>query len=299
MRRKRTLLLIVAGMAAGAALVALLRRDPAPPPSIFDEVSRLAVPAEVPRESASRPETPDVPVAVEGPTLKAGALEVDLTRASEELARLVLRFRGVHAEFRTRRADPELRKSLAEAGTALGHLLERHPDLGLPFFRAALEEPHRDAIRDLAPILLRARSPALHDECLRVLDAGGGVMPQYLAAVGLSRSADPRTPLALGRAWERESDSLLRAKLVESLIATLSARPPEDPPRLQALERFRERARSETDPARRIESVGVLVEGQAGRLPETDRTLVLSLLDAEKDPRRKGQLDQLARRIRP
>lgn len=304
MRVKAALTLVLGGLLVGSALV-WARQRPSPPPvapapSVFDDIARLAPPSKAPNEVPSqRPETQPVPVSVEGRILKVGGLAVDLEKPGEELTRLVLLFRRIHAEFRKNRADPGARAALLEAGTALGHLLGRRPELGVAYFRAALEEPHPDALRDLAPLLQRAPSPALHQELARVLRAGGPVMPQYLAAVGLPGSAEPEAVIALYRAWVRESDLPLRRRIIESLSAILAATSPADGGRRDVLEQFRERARSEADPARRVEAAGALIESQDGNLPEPDAALVRRLIAEEQDPNRKRQLEQLARRIKP
>ncbi len=293
----------VGGLVLGAAALGFgllrYRPDPAPAAPVFGEVLRLAPPVEEQATVATRPAMPDVPVSNDGRLLRAGRVAADLQRPLEELRRLVLEFRRVHAEFRKDRRDPARRLEVSELGLALGGLLGARPELGLDYFHAVLEEPHPDAIRDLAPILEVGKSAELRETMLQVLSGDAPQMQRYLAASHLGRCLDTPALTALVRAWSREGDTLLRHRLVASLIVNLGTRPPEDPEREQGFEVLRRAAREEADGGRRTESLGILVEAQQGQVSPADRALLREAAAAEPDAFRRGQLEVIAGKLKP
>jgi hypothetical protein len=283
--------LVLAG--AGTFFIAARRphAPPAPAPSVFGDVASLDPAAG--SATATPASKGDVPVSSDEKTLRAGSIMVDLTRPAEELDRLVSHFRRVHAEFRADRAAH--RAEVFEAGTALGQLLMKHHELGPAFFKAALQEPHPDGIRDLAPLLKLAPSEPLHRDLVAVLDSGGPAMTQYLAAAGLEGSRLPGVNAALVKAWLREEDLFLRRRITEVVALHLGT---DEAIRKDYLATFRRAARG-ADANRRAEALFVIIEGQAAAPPEADRALVRELLEAEKDPAARRILDLLARRIKP
>ena len=294
-------------LAAGGMAVAFLRKpstgtasaptpavEPSPVPpqdltTVLGEEHRLPSGFPAPR--------PRVPVSQDGGKLKVGSLSVDLANPSQALRDLIMGLREAHRAWRQNKRDPRALTSLREQYAAISELIRRFPELGLQLYHDILTEPDAEVGLALSRLLKVSSSPELVRTLTGVLEAGAPPAQQIVALRGLEGRPEPEPSRSILAAWNRETDPALRTEFVRTLSVNLSRSLQDDAARTDLMTALRTSARTTADPARRVEAVRALVDGQRGTVDEEDRTLIQQLFDRETDTETKAALLRLKDRV--
>jgi hypothetical protein len=290
---------LVAGALVAAVIAGARRNAPGPvsggaeAPSILDEIEKLEQSARPYRSGFEMTGALMEPVVRVGNRVTIGTLVLDVSEPLQALERLLrlARGKGMPEDMvngKTPAANDVLR--------GVAYLLKSFPECGIPFYEALLAD---DALgRQLGRHLKLSMSKRLHDVLVSTVAKGDAAGNMVLAARALENKPLAPANRALHVAWQREEDPAVRRACIETLAHNLRMSAMDRGVKAEVLEDLRRSAAEASEPARRVEAVLALIEGQRGYVPPSDRQLIQSCISKETDPARRRELVRLTDGIR-